>query len=102
MMQSANMGVVPGAMPVQGPGQGPVPVGQGPGPVPVGPPGKLQTALHKVLTCSFLFFWPLQESKHSVSMHYNDVEVIRLLVKMAKKVAVIEPNNYSYSFAKFA
>lgn len=30
MMQSANMGVVPGAMPVQGPGQGPVPVGQGP------------------------------------------------------------------------
>ncbi|XP_029702971.1 cleavage stimulation factor subunit 2 isoform X2 [Takifugu rubripes] len=40
MMQSANMGVVPGAMPVQGPGQGPVPVGQGP--VPVGPPGNLQ------------------------------------------------------------
>uniref|UniRef100_H3DHH9 Cleavage stimulation factor, 3' pre-RNA, subunit 2 n=1 Tax=Tetraodon nigroviridis TaxID=99883 RepID=H3DHH9_TETNG len=37
MMQSANMGVVPGAMPVQGPGQGPVPVGQGP--VPVGPAG---------------------------------------------------------------
>lgn len=54
MMQSANMGVVPGAMPVQGPGQGPVPVGQGP--VPVGPPGKLQTALHTMLTCSFFFF----------------------------------------------
>lgn len=51
MMQSANMGVVPGAMPVQGPGQGPMPVGQGP--VPVGPSGKLQTALHTVLTCSF-------------------------------------------------
>lgn len=44
MMQSANMGVVPGAMPVQGPGQGPVPVGQGP--VPVGPPGKRQSAFH--------------------------------------------------------
>lgn len=55
MMQSANMGVVPGAMPVQGPGQGPVPVGQGPVPVPVGPPGKLQTALHTVLTCFFFF-----------------------------------------------
>lgn len=73
MMQSANMGVVPGAMPVQGPGQGPVPVGQGP--VPVGPPGKRQTALHIMLTCSF-FLWPLQGSKHSINMHYNDVEVI--------------------------
>lgn len=70
MMQSANMGVVPGAMPVQGPGQGPVPVGQGP--VPVGPPGKLQTALPVL----FFFLWPLQGSKHSISMHYNDVEVI--------------------------
>lgn len=73
MMQSANMGVVPGAMPVQGPGQGSVPVGQGP--VPVGPPGKLQPALCPVFTCSF--FWPLQRCKHSISMHYNDVEVIR-------------------------
>lgn len=52
MMQSANM--VPGAMPVQGPGQGPVPVGQGP--VPVGPPGKLQTALHPMLTCVLFCF----------------------------------------------
>lgn len=52
MMQAAGMGVVPGAMPVQGPGQGPVPVGQGP--VQVGPPGKLHTAMHTMLTSAFL------------------------------------------------
>lgn len=40
MMQSA----IPGAMPVQGPGQGPVAVGQGA--VPVGPPGKRHSAFH--------------------------------------------------------
>lgn len=56
MMQSANMGVVPGAMPVQGPGQGPVPVGQGP--VPVGPPGKLQMPCTQ--RSPVLSLWPLQ------------------------------------------
>lgn len=52
MMQSANMGVVPGAMPIQGPGQGPVAVGQGP--LPVGPPGKHQSALHVYLPLPLL------------------------------------------------
>lgn len=65
MMQSANMGVVPGAMPVQGPGQGPVPVGQGP--VPVGPPGK--RAFHT--------------SKCSIFEHHNDVDVNTVIVKIA-------------------
>lgn len=67
MMQSANMGVVPGAMPVQGPGQGPVPVGQGP--VPVGPPGKRQSAFHT--------------SKRSIFEHHNDVDVNTVIVKTA-------------------
>lgn len=35
MMQPPNMGVVPGSMPVPGPGQGPV---------PVGPPGNHHTS----------------------------------------------------------
>lgn len=67
MMQSANMGVVPGAMPVQGPGQGPVPVGQGP--VPVGPPGKRQSAFHT--------------SKRLIFEHHNDVDVNTVIVKIA-------------------
>lgn len=44
MMQPPNMTVVPGSMPVQGPGQ-----------VPVGPPGNFQSVLHH----QFLLVSPL-------------------------------------------